>query len=90
MPSEKTVRRVAERLAKALVEGKLVVAKKNVGDIETRVFDALRADFREEAAIEREAERILEENRRQMAGMDQRTMLLKIKQKVASDRGFVL
>lgn len=88
--NEKTVRRVAERLAKAFVDGKLLVAKKNVGDVEARIFEALRSDFREEAAILREAERILEENRRQMAGIDQRTMLMKIKEKVARDRGFVL
>ncbi len=40
--------------------------------MEKRILDALRANFQEEAAIQREAERILEENKRQTTGMDQR------------------
>jgi len=58
--------------------------------VEKRILHTLRANFQEEAAIQREAERILEENKRQTTGMDQRTLLLKIKEKLARERGFVL
>lgn len=90
MPNDKALHRAAERLAKALVDGKLLVAKSTPAELAKRVFDALRANFQEEAAIERDAEKILEENRRQTTGMDQRTLLIKIKQKLARERGFVL
>ena len=90
MPSDKSLHRAAARIAKSLVEQKLLETKELAAAIEKRVFDALRANFQEEAAIDREAERILEVNKRQMAGMDQRTLFMKAKEKVARDRGFVL
>ena len=89
-PSDKKLHRAAQRVAKAFVDEKIVAAKASPAEIEKRVFEALRANFQEEAAIEREAERILDENKRQIGGMDQRTLLVKIKEKLARDRGFVL
>jgi hypothetical protein len=89
-PSEKSLRRASQRVTKAFVDEKIVAAKAPVGEIEKLVFDALRANFQEEAAIEREAEQILEQNKRRMAGMDQRTLFVKIKEKLARERGFVL
>lgn len=88
--SDKTIHRAAERVVKALVEGKLVAVKEPTAAVEKRVVEAIRANFQEEAAIQREAERILEENRRQTTGMDQRALLSKIKEKLARERGFVL
>ena len=64
--------------------------KDKPAELEKRIYEALRANFQEEAAIQREAERILDENKRQTTGMDQRTLLSKIKQKLAHERGFVL
>jgi len=89
-PSDKALHRAAERAAKTLVDEQLLVTKEPAAEVAKRIFDALRANFQEEAAIVREAERILEENKRQTGGMDQRTLFLKIKEKVARDRGFVL
>ena len=87
---EKTLQRAAALLAKRLLEGKVVGTKEKPAEVEKRILDTLRANFQEEAAIQREAERILEENKRQTTGMDQRTLLLKIKEKLARERGFVL
>ena len=89
-PNDKALQRAAERVVKALVEGELLAANEKPGDLQKRIFEALRANFREEAVIEREAERILQENKRQMTGMDQRTLFIKIKEKLARDRGFVV
>lgn len=89
-PSDKALHRAADRAANALLAEKLLVTKQPAVDVAKRIFDALRANFQEEAEIVREAERILEENKRQTAGMDQRTLLLKIKEKIARERGFVL
>ena len=89
-PSEKLLHRAAERLVKALLEGKLLAAKEKPAELEKRMLDALHANFNEEAAILSDAERILEENKRQTTGMDQRMLLMKIKEKLARERGFVL
>jgi len=89
-PSDKNLHRAAQRVAKALVDGKIVAAVASPAEIEKRVFDALRANFQEETAIEREAERILDQNKRQTTGMDQRTLFVKIKERLARERGFVL
>jgi hypothetical protein len=89
-PTDKNLHRAAQRATKALVDGKVVATTASPAEIEKRVFEALRANFQEEAAIEREAERILDENKRQTVGMDQRTLLLKIKERLARERGFVL
>src|SRR6184192_2641060 len=89
-PSDKNLHRAAQRVTKALVDGKIVATTTSPAEIEKRVFEALRANFQEEASIEREAEHILDENKRQTAGMDQRTLLMKIKERLARERGFVL
>jgi len=89
-PSDKVLHRAAARLAGSLVEGKLLTTEKAAAEVEKRIFEALKKNFQEELAIEREAERILEENKRQSSGMDQRTLFMKIKEKVARERGFVL
>ena len=88
--TDKVLHRAAQRVAKALVESKLIAGKDKPAELEKRIYEALRANFQEEAAIQREAERILDENKRQTTGMDQRTLLLKIKEKLARERGFVL
>lgn len=89
-PNEKNLHRAAERVLKAFVDRKILVPKKPPSEVVKQICDALRADFQEETAIHREAERILEANKRQATGMDQRTLLLKIKEKLARERGFVL
>jgi hypothetical protein len=90
MPSEKVLRRAAERLVAALIAENILAAREHGSAVESRVYDALRKNFQEEEAIEREADRVLEANKRQSVGMDQRTLFLKIKEKIARDRGFVL
>jgi hypothetical protein len=88
--TDKALHRVAERLGKALLDGKLLATAEAPAAVEKRIFEALKANFQEEAEIQREAERILEDNKRRMTGMDQRTLLTKIKEKLARERGFVL
>ena len=89
-PSEKVLQRAAALLAKRLLDGKMLATRETAAGMEKRMLDALRANFSEEAAIQRDAERILEENKRQTTGMDQRALLMKIKEKLARERGFVL
>jgi hypothetical protein len=89
-PGEKTLQRAASLLAKRLLDGKVLATRDTTAELEKRILDALRANFNEEATIQRDAERILEANKRQTTGMDQRTLLLKIKEKLARERGFVL
>jgi hypothetical protein len=90
IPPEKALSRAAERLVGALVKGQLLAPSEPQPALEKRVLDAIKKNFQEEAALQRDAEKILEENRRQMAGMDQRTLLSKIREKLARERGFVL
>lgn len=90
MPSEKILQRTAEKLVASLVKNQLLVAKQPEAEIAKRVTDTMKKNFQEEAAIGRDAERILEENRRQTGGMDQRALLFKIREKLARERGFVL
>ncbi len=66
-PSEKALKRAAKRLVKSFLEGKLLATKETAAELEKRMLDTLRANFKEEAAIQRDAERILEENKRQTA-----------------------
>jgi len=89
-PTDKSLHRAAHRVVEAFLEAQLLESKAAPADVEKRVFEALRENFLKESAIEREAQRILEENRRLMGGMDQRAMLLKIKEKLARERGFIL
>jgi hypothetical protein len=89
-PTDKDLHRAAARLVSALVEKDLLAPREKPAELEKRVFGALQKNFQEEAAIDREAHRILEENKREMAGMDQHKLLVKIREKVARDRGFVL
>ncbi|MGH7899046.1 MAG: DUF507 family protein [Candidatus Binatia bacterium] len=90
IPSDHVIHRAATRLASALIDGKLLATKEAPAAVEKRIYEALKKNFQEEVAIEREAEKILEENKRQSAGMDQRALLSKIKEKLARERGFVL
>lgn len=89
-PTEKVLHRAAARLIDSLVDKRLLRPRETPAELERRVYEALHKNFREEAAIDREAERVLAENQKQMAGMDQRKLLTRIKEKIARDRGFVL
>lgn len=88
--AEKDLHRAASRLVEALVSKGAFELAGQASGAEEKVFEALRENFREEARIDREAERMLGELGRQSAGMDQRTLLRKIREKIAKERGFVL
>ena len=90
LPKDQELHRAAARLVASLVEKQLLTLRETPAELEKRVFAALRKNFQQEAEIEVEAERMIEENRSQMVGMDQRMLLHKIKEKIARDRGFVL
>ncbi|MEA2626035.1 MAG: hypothetical protein QOD06_2080 [Candidatus Binatota bacterium] len=90
LPKTQDLRRAAARLVQTLMQKDLLEPNEKPDDLERRVFQALERNVEEEAAIDREAERLMVENQRQTTGMDQRKMLLKIKEKLARDRGFIL
>jgi hypothetical protein len=90
LPKDSDLHRIAGRLVKTLIDGQLVAPKEAPAALEKRVFEALRKNREDEAALDREAEKVFEANQKQMAGMDQRQLLRKIKEKLARERGFVL
>jgi hypothetical protein len=90
IPSDKDLRHTAARLVSALVGGQLFEPREGQEALERRVFAVLRGNFDQEAEIDREAKRVLEQIRDRTAGMDSRTLLAKIRQRLARDRGFVL
>lgn len=90
LPKDQDLHRAASRLVASLVDQQLLAPRETPAELEKRVYEALRKNFQQEAEIDREAERILAENRSQTVGMDQRKLLQKIKEKLARERGFIL
>lgn len=87
---EPELRRAASRVVKALIAADLVENGEKPEALERRVFDAFQHNMKEEAALDRDAEKMLADLSRQSAGMDQRKLLQKIKEKLAKERNFVL
>lgn len=89
-PREEELRRAASRLVGEFSRAPWVEMKDPVPALEQRVLAAFLKNFEDEAALDRDAQRMLDDLGRKTAGMDQRKLFLKIREQLAKDRGFVL
>lgn len=89
-PKEAELRRVARRLVQSFLEKEWVEAAGPADALEERVFEALQGNFEEEARLETDARKMLDDLGSKAAGMDQHKLFLRIKQQLAKDRNFVL
>lgn len=87
---EPELRRAAAKLVRALLAADLLETKEKPDALAERVLQAFQKNMKEEAELDRDAERMLADLSKQAVGMDQRKLLQKIKEKLAADRGFVL
>lgn len=81
-------------LAAAIVDGLLkqgfVHPKRAAAVLQQRVVELIAHNLEEERGLEEEAERLAASHARQMVGMDQRRVILGIKERLARERGFSL
>lgn len=85
--------RLADQVLSALDRSGLVTLKAERGKAIAAMKNAIAADIRQEAELERDAERLLEQTMRSMgggAGIDQLKMLRMVKEKLARERKIVL
>ena len=90
--SDASCRHVAELLIASLCEKNLVrLPQEKRAAVVTKVSAALLDNFRQEEAIEKEAEQLAEEHlRKAPPGMDRRRVVQMIKQRLAEERRFSL
>jgi len=87
------ITRIAERILSDLNRSGLITAKAEHGALLSSIREAIAANIKAEAALERDAETLLEQTLRSMggsAGIDRHKMLKMIKDKLAKERKFVL
>jgi hypothetical protein len=87
------IARIVERILADLTRSGLISVKKERGALLAAAREAIAANISAEAALERDAETLLEQTLRSMggsAGIDRHKMLKMIKDKLAKDRKFVL
>ena len=85
--------RLAEQVLAALDHDGLITLKVERGKVLAAMKNAIAADIRQEADLERDAERLLEQTLRSMgggAGIDRPKMLRMVKEKLAKERKIVL
>lgn len=91
---EEQVHRLGEKLLNDLSAADQIVLKAERGALLAAVKGAISADMQTEEALERDAERILQENLaslgRAAVEIDRHKMLRMIKEKLAKDRKIVL
>ena len=90
---DEQIARLAEQVLSALDREGLMVLKAERGKALAAVKGAVAADLRQEADLERDAERLLEQTLRSMgggAGIDRQKMLRMVKEKLAKERKIVL
>jgi hypothetical protein len=88
--SETLCRRAAEKAVTALVEKDLVRLRTDKKSVSEKVTAAFLENFRQEEALEKEAERVADEHLRTMTGLDRHKVVQLIKQRLAEERKFVL
>jgi len=81
---------LAAAIVDAVVKPGFVRAKREPAVLRQRIVELIASILDEERAIEEEAERLAARHARQMAGMDQRKIILGIKERLARERGFTL
>jgi hypothetical protein len=91
---DEQVHRLGEKILNDLASAGQIVLRTERGTALAAIKQAITADLRAEESLERDAERILEENLaalgRAAAGIDRHKMLRMIKDKLARDRKIVL
>lgn len=90
IPGDPQLRRMADTLVSELLKRNLIEIAGDPQMLRDRFFAVLRANFGQEAEIEREAEAFADAHRREMAGMDRGKVVELVKQRLAKERGFVL
>ena len=88
--SEAACRHAAEMLVTTLGQKDLVRLRTDTKAITAKLLAALLDNFRQEEALEKEAERLAEEHLRSAGGLDRHKVTQLIKQRLAEERGFVL
>jgi hypothetical protein len=81
---------LAAAIVDALLKQGFTHAKADSAILQRRIVDLIAANLDEEQALEEEAERLAQSHARQMLGMDQRKIILGIKERLARERGFTL
>lgn len=87
------IARLSEQVLAALDCESLILLKTERGKALAAVKNAVASDIRQEADLERDAERLLEQSLRSMGGgvgIDRHKMLRMIKEKLAKERKIVL
>jgi len=88
--NEHAIQRLASDIVRAILEQERVQPAATEAKIRERVALILTESFKEEEAIEKEAEELAQRHARAMAGMDQRRIVQGIKERLARERGFPL
>jgi len=89
---EHQIARLAETVLKALAERNVMTLKGERGAVLNAVKQVITANVAEEAALERDAERLLEQTLKAAggAGIDRFKMLRMVKERLAKERKIVL
>ena len=90
---DEQISRLAEKILADLGSADLIQLKKERGAALSAVKTAIAVDIKGEEALERDAEKLLDQNLAAMgggAGIDRQKMLKMIKEKLAKDRKIVL
>lgn len=90
VPSREQLARLAESIAEDLCLGLSPPVEGNPTKVAQIVEEALRANFRAEVEIEREAEQALAELGSSAAGLDRGKLLAGLRERIAKKKGFVL
>ncbi len=88
--AEAACRHVAETLVSALSEKELLRLRTSKQSAIEKVAAALLDNFRQEEALEKEAERLAESHLRTAQELDRHKVIQLIKQRLAEERRFVL
>ncbi len=90
---EDQITRLADKVLADLTTAGLIVLKKERGAVLTAIKSVIAADVKVEEALEKDAEKLLDQTLRSMGGgtdIDRHKMLRMIKEKLAKDRKVVL
>jgi hypothetical protein len=90
---EEQIARLAEQVLISLDHDGLITLKVERGKVLAAIKNAVAADIRQEADLEKDAERLLEQTLRSMGGggdIDKPKMLRMVKEKLAKERKIVL
>jgi hypothetical protein len=90
---DEQISRLAEKVMEDMTKADLIYLKKERGAALSAIKAAIAADIKGEEVLERDAEKLLDQNLAAMgggAGIDRQKMLKMIKEKLARDRKIVL